>query len=68
MKLPEATKKYKTGDTTIYQFTGENKETDIVIINKFKSGYEVEVNKHKLFKRTDGLKNMTEVQNWLDKI
>jgi len=65
--LRKSTLNYKNGNTKVYQFKNEFKETDIITLNKFKSGYEVEVRQcNGIFKRTCGLPTIKKVQNWLN--
>lgn len=66
VNLNKADKKVVNGSTREYQFVDQYGSITLVILEKQKSGYEAEIRGSEYFRRTHGLKNLKEVQKWLN--
>jgi hypothetical protein len=67
MELKNASRKWKVGNTTTYYFENDNGIYAIINVTKLKSGYEVEIDdiEKDIYKRTDGLRNMEQVNKYI---
>ncbi len=67
MELNQSFLKRQFENVTTYQFKNHFNDVSILEVTKLKSGYQVEYsNSHtKFFRRTDGLKNMKQVKEFI---
>ena len=68
MKLKDASRKYKFENTTTYYFDNDYGLYFTIIVTKNKSGYEIETydSKSGVYRRTDGLRNMEQVNKFIN--
>lgn len=67
MELKDASRKWKFENITTYYFEDDNGVYAIINITKQKSGYEVEIDdsQKNIYKRTDGLRNLEQVNKFI---
>lgn len=67
MELKQSYLKRQFENVTTYQFKNDFNDVSILEITKLKSGYQVEYNSNhnNFFKRTDGLKSMKQVKEFI---